>query len=138
MSTRINSLALTIKVPLSQQQTWDAIVNWEAQSNWMLQTKVSVGSEISEGVGTIIEAFTGPFYRIYPHFKWFGVIDLMRVTYWEPPTRCDVLHYGKVIKGTGSFIVEAIDQDHSYFHWSEDYPLKIDNSSESHALLLYF
>jgi hypothetical protein len=44
----------------------------------------------------------------------------MRVTHWQPPVRCDVIHYGKVIKGTGTFEVEAVGDESSIFHWSEE------------------
>ena len=116
----LNHVALTVKVPRSQVQTWDAIVDWQSQSNWMLQTTVWVTSEQVEGVGTSIEAFTGPLHRIYPRMKWLGLLDLMRVTLWEPPVRCDVIHYGKILKGSGTFRVEEIDASRSLFHWSED------------------
>ena len=116
----LNHVALTVKVPRSRVQTWDAIVDWQSQSNWMLQTKVWVASEQVEGVGTSIAAFTGPLHRLYPRLKWLGLLDLMKVTNWEPPLRCDVIHFGKILKGTGTFIVEEIDGSHSYFHWSED------------------
>ena len=86
----------------------------------MLQTKVWLTSNQSEGVGTSIAAFTGPFYKFYPRLKQLGVLDLMRVTQWEPPVRCDVIHYGTVIKGSGSFLVEAVAENRSIFHWSEE------------------
>jgi hypothetical protein len=113
-------LALSIKLPLSQEQTWEAIVDWPTQSNWMLQTTVWVTSKITQGEGTEIAAFTGPLHKLYPKFNSLGILDLMRVTKWEPPIRCDVIHYGKIIKGTGKFEVESIDENNSYFHWSEE------------------
>ena len=115
-----NSLALTVAVPLSQEQTWRAIVDWQGQSRWMLQTTVWVDGEKVSGIGTKIVAFTGPLHRIYPRFKRIGILDLMEVTSWEPPVRCGVIHYGPIIKGTGLFEVEAIDDSHSLFHWSEE------------------
>ena len=115
-----HSLSLTVKSPRSQEETWRAIIDWKSQSNWMLQTKVWVTSEQAEGVGTSIAAFTGPLHRLYPRMKWFGVLDLMEVASWQPPTRCDVIHNGKIIKGTGTFLIEAIDNESSYFHWSEE------------------
>lgn len=117
---RSNSLRVDLAIKAPAQKVWDFIADWESQSAWMLQTKVFLTSEKSEGVGVTIEAFTGPFYRIYPRAKFLGVLDLMEVTRWEPPTRCDVLHYGSIIKGTGTFEVEVIDTDSSIFHWSED------------------
>lgn len=116
-----NSLALTVTVPLSQMQTWNAIVDWRGQSNWMLQTKVWVEGEKESGVGTKIAAFTGPLHRFYPRFKKIGLLDLMEVTSWQPPVRCEVIHYGAILKGSGVFEVKAIDDSHSLFHWSEDF-----------------
>ena len=117
---RSNSLRVDIAIKAPAQKVWDFIADWEGQSEWMLQTKVFLTSEKSEGVGVTIEAFTGPLYRIYPRAKFLGVLDLMKVTRWEPPTRCDVLHYGSIIKGTGTFEVEAVDANSSIFHWSEE------------------
>ena len=116
----MNSLKLSVKVPLSQKDAWSAIVDWQGQSNWMLQTKVWVTSEISEGVGTTIAAFTGPLHRIYPKGGNLGLLDLMEVVGWNPPHSCDVIHYGKILKGTGRFEVEAVDESSSIFHWSEE------------------
>lgn len=116
----VNQLSLSIEIPRSQEETWRAITNWQDQSNWMLQTKVWVTSEISVGVGTKIAAITGPFHKSYPRFKHFGLLDLMEVTLWQPPLRCDVIHYGAIIKGGGSFQVEALDSHSSIFHWSEE------------------
>ena len=116
----LHALSLSVKSPRSQQETWQAIIDWQAQSNWMLQTKVWVTSKENQGVGTKIAAFTGPLHRLYPRMKWFGILDLMEVTAWQPPERCDVIHNGKIIKGTGSFLIEAVDSKSSYFHWSEE------------------
>ena len=117
---RSNSLQVDLAIKAPAQKVWDFIADWEGQSEWMLQTKVFLTSEKSEGVGVTIEAFTGPLYRIYPRAKFLGILDLMKVTRWEPPTRCDVLHYGSIIKGTGTFEVEALDANSSIFHWSEE------------------
>ncbi len=117
---RSNSLAVDLPIAAPASKVWDAIADWQGQSKWMLQTKVFLTSKESAGVGVTIEAFTGPLYRFYPRFAWCGVLDLMRVTKWEPPVRCDVIHYGKIIKGTGSFEVEAVGAQSAIFHWSEE------------------
>ncbi len=117
---RSNSLAVDLPIAAPATKVWEAIADWQGQSNWMLQTKVLLTSKESAGVGVTIEAFTGPLYRFYPRFAWLGVLDLMRVTHWEPPVRCDVIHYGKIIKGTGTFEVEAVGEQSSIFHWSEE------------------
>lgn len=117
---RSNSLAVDLPIAAPASKVWEAIADWQGQSDWMLQTRVFLTSKESAGIGVTIEAFTGPLYRFYPRFAWLGVLDLMRVTRWEPPVRCDVIHYGKVIKGTGTFEVEAVDDASSIFHWSEE------------------
>lgn len=117
---RSNSLAVDLPIAAPASKVWEAIADWQGQSDWMLQTSVFLTSKESAGIGVTIEAFTGPLYRFYPRFAWLGVLDLMRVTRWEPPVRCDVIHYGKVIKGTGTFEVEAVDDESSIFHWSEE------------------
>lgn len=110
-----NSIAITVKLPVSIERAWDAIQDWESQSDWMLQTQVWVTSKIREGIGTEIEAFTG----LMPSRKFFGILDSMRVTQWNPPHSCEVIHTGKIIKGTGHFRLEEINEKETFFHWSE-------------------
>jgi hypothetical protein len=85
----------------------------------MLQTKVWVTSQQSAGVGTSIAAFTGPLYKLYPKFKSFGLLDLMTVTLWDAPSRCDVEHHGKILKGSGTFQLTNLGSDKTRFDWSE-------------------
>ena len=106
-------------LPCSQEQAWKAIADWESQGDWMLQTKVWVTSQIREGVGTSISAFTGPLYKFYPKFGFLGLLDTMVVTKWQPPSICDVEHTGKFLKGTGRFELTAISESRSRFDWSE-------------------
>jgi hypothetical protein len=103
-------MSLVIKAPI--ERVWAAIADWESQGDWMLQTRVEVTSQIREGVGTTIAAFTG--------IGKLGVMDYMVVTSWQPPHLCDVLHTGKIIKGTGRFQLVALDADTTRFDWSEE------------------
>jgi hypothetical protein len=114
-----NTLKITINLPCSQDRAWAAIADWESQGNWMLQTKVWVTSQIREGVGTSISAFTGPLYKFYPKFSMLGLLDTMVVTKWQPPEICDVVHTGKILKGTGSFALSPINSTSTKFNWSE-------------------
>jgi hypothetical protein len=114
-----NHIALSLTLPCSAQRAWDEITDWTKQGEWMLQTSVWLTSEIESGPGTEIAAFTGPFHKLFPRFKFFGVLDTMVVTNWQPPLICDVLHTGKIIKGTGRFEVVAINDQKSLFNWSE-------------------
>jgi len=114
-----NTLAISLKISAPQDAVWKKIADWESQGEWMLQTKVWVTSEKSSGVGTSIAAFTGPLYKFYPRVKSPGLLDLMTVTKWEEPSRCDVVHVGKVLKGTGSFLLTQEGESVTRFDWSE-------------------
>ena len=114
-----NYIALTLTLPCDAQRAWYEITDWNKQGKWMLQTSVWLTSEIESGPGTEIAAFTGPFHKLFPRLKFLGVLDTMVVTNWQPPFICDVLHTGKVIKGTGRFEVVAINDQKSQFNWSE-------------------
>ena len=102
-----NHIAISLKIDAPIQKVWDSLAQWEKQGEWMLQTKVWVTSEITEGVGTSINAFTG----IGP----LGVLDSMTVTAWQPPHTCDVLHTGKIIKGTGRFHLRELNAQTTIF-----------------------
>jgi uncharacterized protein YndB with AHSA1/START domain len=109
---RSNHIAMSLVIKAPIEKVWAALADWESQGDWMLQTKVEVTSQIREGVGTTIVAFTG--------IGKLGVMDHMVVTSWQPPHICDVLHTGKIIKGTGRFELVAIDADTTRFNWSEE------------------
>jgi len=114
-----STLAISIMIDAPSEKVWARIADWQSQSDWMLQTKVWVTSDSVEGVGTSIAAFTGPFYKFYPRFKTVGLLDLMTVTHWQPPVRCDVEHVGKVLKGSGTFQLSDVKNGKTCFDWSE-------------------
>ena len=92
---------------------WNQLVAWRNQGDWMLLTKVEAsdyGSSDS-GIGTTIDAFTG--------IGKFGILDRMRVVKWEPPTFCEVIHYGKWIKGVGRFSLVELGDGKTRFDWYE-------------------
>ncbi len=117
MASNTLHICLTVNAPC--EKVWEKIADWPSQGEWMLQTKVWVTSSKYEGVGTSIAAFTGPLYFLYPRFKFLGLLDLMTVTEWQPPHRCNVEHVGKVLKGTGSFHLTPIESGKTRFDWSE-------------------
>lgn len=114
-----NLLKITLEIPAPCHDVWTKIADWPSQGDWMLQTKVWLTSEKSEGVGTSIAAFTGPFHKKYPRLKSFGLLDLMTVTRWQPPYLCEVEHVGKVLQGTGTFALTPIAEQRTKFDWSE-------------------
>ena len=103
-------LTLGIDVAASREQTWTAVVDWARQSEWMLGTRVEPGDQGGHGVGGTIHAWSG--------IGSLGFWDTMTITAWDPPSRCDVLHTGKVVRGTGSFTL-APGRGGSRFVWSE-------------------
>lgn len=109
---RSNHIAMSLVIKAPIERVWAALTDWESQGEWMLQTTVEVTSKIREGVGTTIAAFTG--------IGKLGVMDHMEVTSWQPPHICDVVHTGKIIKGTGRFQLVKIDADTTRFDWSEE------------------
>lgn len=114
-------IEIVIDIEASPARVWDAIVDWEGQSAWMALTQVWVAPGAPRaGVGARIEAFTGLRARKASSsgLPPIGFLDTMTVTRWEAPTRCDVLHTGKVVKGTGTFIVEP-RAGGARFRWSE-------------------
>jgi hypothetical protein len=114
-----NTLSISLTIPGPVDSVWKKIADWQSQGEWMLQTKVWVTSQETEGVGTSIAAFTGPLHRIYPRFRFLGLLDLMVVTTWQPPHRCDVEHVGKILKGTGTFQLTQMNSSATRFDWSE-------------------
>jgi uncharacterized protein YndB with AHSA1/START domain len=109
---RSNHIAMTLVIKAPIEKVWQALAQWESQGEWMLLTKVEVTSEIREGVGTSIAAFTG--------IGKVGLMDHMKVTAWQPPNICDVVHTGRIIKGTGRFELTQIDDFTTRFDWSEE------------------
>jgi len=109
---RSNHIAMSLVIDVPIEKVWAALADWESQSEWMLQTTVEVTSDIREGVGTSIAAFTG--------IGKLGIMDHMTVTSWNPPTICDVVHTGAIIKGTGRFELTALSDNSTRFDWSEE------------------
>ena len=105
-------LELAIDIQASNNDVWRGITNWTAQGDWMMATTVTSLDGAGEHVGARLEAFTG--------IGKLGFLDTMTITSWDPPNRCDVDHTGKVVKGTGTFVVTPLSAHTSRFIWSED------------------
>ena len=112
-------IVLHVDIDAPPERVWAALVAWDTQGEWMLLTRVRSTDLGGIGVGGGIEGFTG----IGP----VGVLDTMRITVWDPPRRCDVLHTGRVVKGTGIFEVIELGAGRSRLVWSEilDLPLGV-------------
>lgn len=110
-------IELTVDIQAPAIDVWNAVTNWQAQGKWMMATAVTSLDGDGHAVGARLEAFTG--------IGKIGFLDTMHITTWEPPKRCDVLHTGKVVRGTGTFVVVPIHDHACRFEWSEDLDLPL-------------
>ena len=119
---KLSHLALTVEIKKPIDEVWRELVDWKSQSNWMLQTKVwselDQDRTVKNGKGVLIFAFTGLFPKLYPKLK-LGILDTMEVTAWKQPTVCEVVHIGRVIRGTGKFELKKV-RGGTKFYWQED------------------
>jgi hypothetical protein len=90
---------------------WAAITDWHKQGDWMLSTRVRVEEGDGRSPGSRLSARTalGP----------LGFTDHMEITRWEPPVSCEVVHCGRVVRGTGGFTIEARGVSRSTLVWWE-------------------
>ena len=105
-------LELRVDIQAPAEAVWNAMTSWTKQGQWMMATKVESLDGDGRHVGARISAFTG--------VGRIGILDTMTVTQWNPPTSCEVLHTGKIVRGTGEFSVEQIHTQASRFIWAED------------------
>jgi len=106
------TLAQDVDAPV--ERVWAALTDWNRQHEWMLGT--AVRATVGEGrqVGDEMEAVTG--------IGKIGFLDRMRIIRWEPPHVCDVLHYGRLVRGSGTFTVRERGSGSTVI-WSEDLDL---------------
>jgi hypothetical protein len=95
-------LELTVQVAAPPDTIFRAVTDWERQSEWVFGTRVSVVEGDGKSVGSEIDAVK------------FGVSDRMRITRWDPPHAVELLHLGKIVRGTAVFAVRG-----SRFVWTE-------------------
>jgi hypothetical protein len=97
------------------RHVFDCLTDWPAQSEWMVGTTVRATKQQGRGIGGEISAFTG--------LGLFGFTDTMVITTWDPPIQCSVTHTGRIVRGTGDFIVTSLSKQQSTCTWSEDFIL---------------
>jgi uncharacterized protein YndB with AHSA1/START domain len=117
----VPELVLTVDVDAPPEQVFAALVDWTTQGEWMLLTDVRTVSGDAQGVGGQIAATTG---IPLPGGRRLGVLDTMTITSWDPPHAVDVVHTGRVVKGTGSFQVRERSGG-STFVWVENLDLPL-------------
>jgi hypothetical protein len=119
---KLSHLELNIKIDRPVKTVWDCLVDWKSQGDWMLQTKVwselDQDRTIKNGKGVLIFAFTGLFPNLYPKIR-LGILDTMEITKFQPPVLCEVVHIGRIIRGTGKFELKK-SKNGTIFNWQED------------------
>jgi uncharacterized protein YndB with AHSA1/START domain len=119
---KLSNLTLTIKLDKPVDEVWRYLVDWQGQSKWMLQTKVwselDQDRSVKNGKGVLIFAFTGIFPKLYPKLK-LGILDTMEITTWKPPHLCEVVHIGRIIRGSGKFELKKV-RGGTIFYWQEE------------------
>ena len=103
-----------IEVAAPARVVWEYVTDWPKQGEWIPGTRVEVIDE-GHAVGGRIRAWTG--------VGRLGFWDTMTITAWsvedDGSARCEVLHTGKVVRGTGEFAVMPHGPDRCTFLWGE-------------------
>jgi hypothetical protein len=108
---RAERIDAQVEVAAPVEKVFAAATDWSRQSEWMLGTSVRVCCGDGRSVGSELQAVTG--------MLGIGVTDRMRITVWDAPTRCEVAHTGRVIRGKGIFQVHRRGRDRATFTWTE-------------------
>ncbi len=109
-------LSVSADVDAPAERVWAALTDWGRQGEWMLGTTVRATVGQGRQVGDEMEAFSG--------IGRVGFLDRMRITRWDPPWVCEVLHEGRIVRGPGTFAVEAHGSG-SVVIWAEDLDLPL-------------
>ncbi len=110
-------LVLDVVVDAPPDLVFAALVDWPSQGAWMLGTRVRAVEPPGHGRGARLEAFTG--------VGRIGFLDTMIITAWHEPALVDVVHTGRVVRGTGRFEVRPAPGGRSRFVWSEQLELPL-------------
>ena len=102
-----------VAVAAPPEKVFRAVTDWDGQSEWMVLTTVSADGG-PHRAGERLVAVTG--------VAGVGFRDPMEVTLWDPPHRADVRHLGRVVRGTGTFLVEPAPGG-AWLVWAEDLDL---------------
>lgn len=111
------NLTRRVDVDAPPETVFAAATDWERQREWMLGTTVRIRRGDGRSVGSELEALTG--------IGGIGVTDSMRITVWDAPARCEMRHFGRVVRGTGIFAVVPRGRDAATFEWTEELELPL-------------
>ena len=108
-------VAARVAVAAPPPAVFGAVTDWDGQSGWMVLTRVAAAGGPA-GVGERLLAVTG----VGP----LGFRDPMQVTRLEPPSRVEVRHLGRVVRGSGTFLVDPAPGG-AWLTWVEDLELPL-------------
>jgi hypothetical protein len=121
-------LTVSIDVDADVDTTWRAATDWGRQGRWIPATQVRVTRGTGRAVGDRIVARTG-----------IGALafdDEMEIRAIEAPYRCEVVHLGRVVRGSGLFVVGALPAGRSRFSWTERLDLPFGRVGRAAFLLI--
>lgn len=91
---------------------WQVLTQWERQPEWMVDARsVEVLTPDREGVGVTIRCPT--------NLLGVTVEDVMRVTAWEDERLLEVTHLGRIITGSGAFVLGDTPDGGTRIAWWE-------------------
>ena len=104
-----------VAIAAPPEAVFAAVADWEGQSDWVAFTRVTADGG-PHRVGERLVAVT--------KVAGVGFSDPMEVSSFQPPHRIDVRHLGRVVRGTGTFLVEPAPGG-AWFVWAEDVDLPL-------------
>ncbi|HXT44368.1 MAG TPA: SRPBCC family protein [Pseudonocardiaceae bacterium] len=119
--TPIN-LTERVDVDAPPETVFSAATDWDRQHEWMLGTTVRVCHGDGHSIGSEVKAVTG--------IAGIGVADRMQITVWDAPSRCEMRHLGRVVRGIGIFAVRPRGRDAAIFEWTERLELPLGTLGE--------
>ncbi len=100
-------------VDAPRELVWRVLTDWERQPEWMLDAKsVEVLTPQREGVGVTIRCPT--------NLLGVTVEDVMRVTAWREHEELEVTHLGRIITGSGAFLLSDTADGGTRIAWWEE------------------
>lgn len=100
------------QVDAPRELVWRVLTDWERQPEWMVDARsVEVLTPQREGVGVTIRCPT--------NLLGVTVEDVMRVTSWRAQEELEVTHLGRVITGSGAFLLSDTPDGGTRITWWE-------------------
>lgn len=109
--------AAVVETSARPERVFELLTDWPRHQEWMFRTTAEVIEGDGRGAGSSIAAFTG----VGP----IGFLDTMRIVRWERPGYLQVLHTGRVVRGTGVIRIKPLGGGGSRIIWAEELELPL-------------